>query len=322
MRILFVLPDRGSAQDRDWENTTFWPVYRAAALRAGFDLDIVVPEHIQFAEGEARWRGESLLPERDIFVYSTRANPTHSVDLWNGMSAVRTLEVLGFWTAIPLESAILLNDKYATVEALRDSPILTIPSVRITTGRDTPRLDLQSLVPDEWFPVFVKPASWGRGLGCISCPDPASLEGALGLASGSGAPVVVQPRIRDVVADTRVVVVEGMVVSAYDRVPAAEGGVGNVSRGASTRLRTKLEPEVAELASLAYERFKLPYLCIDLLRTGDGQVWLAECEPDGAIAGLFEHGDEADRVLSARLAAYSRAHARHLDARKAQDVTV
>ncbi|RPF20750.1 ATP-grasp domain-containing protein [Myceligenerans xiligouense] len=319
-RLLFVLPDRGSAQDREWEDTTFWPAYRDAARRAGLDLEVVVPEHVQFTAGEARWRGEPLLPERDLVVYSTRANPTHGVDLWNGMSTVRSLEALGFWSAIPIDQAVLLNDKFATAEALRDSPVPTIPSVRVTTGRDLGRTDVQALVPDDWFPVFVKPASWGRGLGCLSCPDRTSLDGALGLASGSDAPVVIQPTIRDVVADTRVVVVEGEIVSAYDRLPPAEGGVANVSKGASTRLRSEIEPQVERLASLVRERFGLAYLCIDLLRTEDGGLWLAECEPDGAVTGLLPHGEEAYRVLGARFTAYARAHARHLDTLAARGV--
>lgn len=319
-RLLFVFPDRGSAQDREWEDTTIWPAYRASAQQVGLDLEVVVPEHVQFGPSEARWRGELLLPQRDLVVYSTRANPTHCVDLWNGISTVRSLETLGFWSAIPIDHAVLFNDKFATAEALRDSPVPTIPSVRITTGRDLGRTDVHALVPDDWFPVFVKPASWGRGLGCLSCPDRTSLDGALGLASGSDAPVVIQPTIRGVVADTRVVVVEGEIVSAYDRLPPAGGGVANVSRGASTRLRTEIEPEVAQLASLVQERFGLAYLCIDLLRTEGGGLWLAECEPDGAVTGLFPHGDEANRVLGARFAAYARAHVQHLDTLAARDV--
>jgi glutathione synthase/RimK-type ligase-like ATP-grasp enzyme len=311
-RMLYLFPDRGSAQDSEWERSEFWPVYRRAADEAEMDFDVAAPEHIMFTSDGATLRGGSLDIERDVIIHSTRANPTHRLDLWNGVSTARSLEALGFWTAIPLEAAVLLNDKYATLQVFRDSPVPAIPTVRITAGRDLARLDHEALVPDDWFPTFVKPASWGRGLGCVLCPDRQTLDGVLGMASGSDSAVVIQPSVGEVVADTRVIVVEGEVVAAYDRVPQQGSDVANVSRGAVTRLRTDLEPEILQLALLAYERLGLIYLCVDILRTADGRIWLSELEPDGAIAGLFGNRAETSRVLGARFTAYSRAHARHV----------
>jgi hypothetical protein len=35
----------------------------------------------------------------------------------------------------------------------------------VSTCRDVHELNHQRLVPDEWFPVFVKPASWDEASG-------------------------------------------------------------------------------------------------------------------------------------------------------------
>ncbi|GAB3227391.1 hypothetical protein GCM10027447_18450 [Glycomyces halotolerans] len=295
-----------------WEREVFWPEYRKAAEAVGMDFDVAAPEHLLMADGQAHWRSERLFPARDIIVYSPRANPRHRVDLWSGITTARSLEALGFWLAVPLDAGIALNDKFATAEALRDSPVPLVPSVRITAGRDVHRLDYHRFVPDSWYPVFVKPASWGRGLGCVHCPDPATLDSLLGLASGGDTTMVVQPSVGDVAADTRVVVVEGAVVAMYDRVPEGASHASNVSRGGRVRPRTELEEPVAELVATVQRALDLPYVCIDLLRTRDGRVWLSELEPDGAVTALFDRPDEAIRVIGERFRAYARRHERHL----------
>ncbi|GAA3221228.1 RimK family alpha-L-glutamate ligase [Oerskovia jenensis] len=220
------------------------------------------------------------------------------------MTLVRSLEALGFWTAIRLDDAILFNDKYATAVELANSPVPLIPSVRVTTGRDTDRISYQELVPDDWFPVFTKPASWGRGLGCVLCPDRATLDAVLGLASGSGACMLVQPSVGEVVADTRIVAVEGKVVAAYDRLPSDSSHVANVSRGATVRPRQHVEQALHELVTLVYERFDLPYVCIDVLVNARGELYLSELELDGAVSALFDDPEVMDRVVGARFRAY------------------
>jgi hypothetical protein len=311
IRILYLFPDRSSRAAAAWEHERFWPVYRKAAADAGLDFDVATPEHIVLNGRRAYWSGEELRPERDVIVYDIRSEPLHAADLWTSMTLVKSLETLGFWSAIPLDDALLLNDKFATAELLRDSPVPVIPSVRVTAGRDLERLGHQELVPDSWFPAFVKPASWGRGLGCVACPDRATLDAVLGLASGAGACMLVQPSVGRVVADTRVVLVEGQVVAAYDRVPGDASHVANVSRGGSVRMRASVERPVHDLAGLVQQRLGLPYVCIDLLRTDDGAIWLSELEPDGAVYGLFDVPGAVDRVVGARFRAYAarlRAH--------------
>lgn len=290
----------------------FWPQYRKAAETVGMDFDVAAPEHLLLTDDQAHWRDERLFPARDLIVHSPRANPRHQVDLWSALTTARSLEALGFWLAIPFESSIVLNDKFATLAALRDSPVPPIPSVRVTAGRDVHRIDCRRFVPESWYPVFVKPASWGRGLGCVRCPDADTLDAALGLASGSDTTMVVQPSVGEIVADTRVVVVEGIVVAMYDRVPEGTSHTANVSRGGRVRPRTELEEPVAELVATVQREFALPYVCIDLLRTTDGRLWLSELEPDGAVTALFDRPEEATRVIGERFRAYARRHDRHL----------
>ncbi len=311
-RVLYLFPDRSSALAGTWERETFWPAYERAAAENGLDFAVATPEHIMMRGPDAFWRDERLRPERDMIVYDVRSEPVHEADLWSGITVARSLESQGFWLAIPLPAAVLCNDKFATAEALADSPVPIIPSVRVNTGRDLATLPYQDLVPDAWFPVFVKPASWGRGLGCVRCPDRPTLDAVLGLASGSGASMLVQPSVGDVLSDLRVVVIEGDIVAMYDRIPADSSHVSNVSRGASVRERTAVEEPVRELAALVHRRLGLSYVCIDLLRTADGDLWFSELETDGAVSGLFDNPDAVDRVVGGRFRAYAKRLDEHL----------
>ncbi|MEU6020286.1 RimK family alpha-L-glutamate ligase [Micromonospora sp. NPDC048871] len=310
-RILYLFPDRSSAQARRWEHEEFWPTYRRAAAEAGMDFAVADPEHVLIAGDTAYWRDEPLDPARDIVVYDARTEPVHEPALWWGLSLTRCLQALGFWLAIPLDQAVLTNDKFATARELADSPVPVIPSVRVNTGRDVDRLGHQNLVPDSWFPVFVKPVSWGRGLGCVRCPDRATLDAVLGLASGSAASMLVQPSVGTVVADLRVVAVEGEIVAMYDRIPGSDSHVANVSRGARVQERDTVEQSVHDLVALVHRRFDLAYVCVDLLRTDSGQLWFSELEADGAVTGLFGDPEAIKRVVGGRFRAYAARHDRH-----------
>lgn len=311
-RILYLFPDRGSSRDRAWEQDYFWPVYQRAADEVGLDFGVANPEHVIMRGREAYWNGEPLRPERDIVVYDVRSEPVHEVDLWSSITLVGSLEALGFWLAIPLSAAIVCNDKFATAEVLADSPIPIIPSVRVNTGRDVHKLDYHRLIPEDWFPVFVKPASWGRGLGCARCPDRTTLDALLGLASGSGACMLVQPSVGEVISDLRVVVIDGKIAAMYDRIPGNGSHVANVSRGGTARERTSVEPSVQELVELVTERFAVPYVCIDLLRTASGDLWFSELELDGAVSGLFSNAEAVRRVVGGRFESYAAGLEEHL----------
>lgn len=311
-RILYLFPDRSSSTLAAWERDLFWPVYERVARANGLDFAVAIPEHVLLRDGEAYWRGERLRPDRDIVVYDVRSEPIHEADLWSSLTLVRSLEAQGFWLAIPLSTALLCNDKFATTEALADSPVPVIPSIRVITGRDLDLLTYREMIPDEWFPAFVKPASWGRGVGGVRCPDRSTLDALLGLASGSGATMLVQPSVGDVVADTRVVLVEGEIVAVYDRIGSAGSHVANVSRGGRVEERAGVDGPVHELADLVHRRFDLPYVCIDLLRTADGGLWFSELELDGAVSGLFDDRDAVQRIVGGRFRAYARRLDRHI----------
>lgn len=304
-RILYLFPDRSSASARRWEQEEFWPVYREAADAVGLDFDVADPEHVVLTDGEARWNGDALDPARDVIVYDVRADPVRLPDLWVGVTLVRSLEALGFWSAIPLDLAILCSDKFATTAALQGAPVPTIPSVRVPTGRDTAQASYQELVPDEWFPAFVKPASWGRGLGCVICPDRGALDAVLGLASGSGAAMVIQPYVGEVIADIRLVLVDGVVLAAYDRVPDGGSHVANISRGGSARLRNGSDGALSDLAAHIGRKIDVAYLCVDVLQTRSGALWVSELELDGAVSALFDDPDLVRHVVGSRFRAYA-----------------
>lgn len=311
-RILYLFPDRSSATLATWERDEFWPVYERVANANGLDFAVAVPEHVVLRDGAAYWQGERLRPDRDIVVYDVRSEPLHEADLLASLTLVHSLAAQGFWLAIPLSTALLCNDKFATAEALHGSPVPVIPSVRVITGRDLNLLSYQEMIPDEWFPAFVKPASWGRGLGGVRCPDRPTLDALLGLASGSGATMLVQPSVGEVVADTRVVAVEGEIVAVYDRVGSPGSHVANISRGGHADTRSEVDASVHELVDLVHRRFDLPYVCVDLLRTADGGLWFSELETDGAVAGLFDDRDAVDRIVGGRFRAYARRLDAHL----------
>ncbi|MEV0328169.1 hypothetical protein CA850_14400 [Micromonospora echinospora] len=307
-RILYLFPDRSSELLRAYEEQEFWPDYAAGAARAGLDFVVAPPDHVAISDGVAYYRDDALSPDRDIVVYGVRTGPTHISDLWTGISVATCLEAMGFWLPIPIGAGILLNDKYATLASFADSPVPVIPTVRLTADRDVHRIGQHRLVPDEWFPVFVKPTAWSGGQGCVPCADRASLEAVLGLAAGSGTGIVVQPCLADVVADTRAIVVEGRIVAAVDRRPKPGSHVANVSRGGSFTVRRDLEPAVHELARMVSDRLDLPYVCIDILRTADGGLWLSELEADGAVSRLLFPPDTVHEVVATRFAAYARRH--------------
>lgn len=306
-RILYVFPDRSSELLRRYEEGEFWVDYRTAADRVGLDFAVAAPDHVGIGhDGVAYWAGEPLSPGRDIIVYGVRTGPTHQVDLWTGLSLMLSLRALGFWLAIPLDAAMLLNDKFATVAAFAGSPIPVIPTARITAGRDVHRFDTRQLVPDEWFPVFVKPTSWSGGQGCVPCDDRPTLDSLLGLASGSGTGVVVQPQLPEVVSDIRVVAVESEIVAVLDRRPRPGAHVANVTRGGSFSVRETIDSRVADLVKLATDRLGLPYLCVDLLETANGDLWLSELEADGAVSRLLCPEELLMHVVGTRFSAYER----------------
>jgi glutathione synthase/RimK-type ligase-like ATP-grasp enzyme len=305
-RILYLFPDRSSDTLRRWEAEVFWPDYREAADRVGLDFDVAAPDHIVIARRTAYWNGEELSPDRDIPVYGVRTGPYHYVDTWTGMSVLKSLESLGFWPAIPLDAGILLNDKFATLSTFADSPVPIIPSVRLTADRDIHRIGYRHLVPDEWFPVFVKPTSWSGGLGCVPCGDRPALDAVLGLAAGAGTAVVIQPSVRDVVADIRVVTVEGQIVAMFDRVPRDGSLVANASRGGAASVRTEIDPRVHDLIKLIQDRLDLGYFCVDLLLTAGGELWLSELEADGATSRRLCPIDLLYEIVGTRFRAYER----------------
>lgn len=71
-RILYLFPDRSSITARNWEQETFWPTYRAAALEVGLDFDVADPEHIIVTDERALWNGKDLDPSSSELTLADR----------------------------------------------------------------------------------------------------------------------------------------------------------------------------------------------------------------------------------------------------------
>lgn len=87
------------------------------------------------------------------------------------------------------------------------------------------------------FPLIVKPAGWGGGLGVNLARNWSDLKGLLGLASGAEAAMVVQPALdASKLVDYRVYYVDGEPHTVLARQPREGEVIANLSRGGKADL--------------------------------------------------------------------------------------
>jgi glutathione synthase/RimK-type ligase-like ATP-grasp enzyme len=314
LRLCWIYPDRGTAWQRDLEQEHVWGRYQRIAKEVGFEMSVHKPEAIAVdATDAARPRffldGEQVTPEDTVFVTDMYSLPHQLQDVGAQVFTYTLLERAGFYLPIPPFAAYTGTEKAATMIHLADSPIRAVPTVRIASGREGMTGHYDAALAGLEYPLLVKPATWGMGLGVCVVRNPNELRGVIGLASGSDTALVVQPYF-PLVHDYRVYVVDGEPHTVLRSVKQGPNLTASRSTGGK-RDRSYIDPlpELADTVAYVVSKLPLPYLTVDFLYDGE-RFWLSEIEVDGAVA--FEENEEMARrgttVIEARFAAYRRGH--------------
>jgi hypothetical protein len=320
-RLCWIYPDRGTAWQRGLEQEHVWNRYAEIAREAGFELSFHKPESLAVdATDSTRPRffldGEPVTPEDTVFVTDIYSLPHQLQDVGGQLFLYTLLERAGFYLPIPPAVAYTGTEKTATVLHLADCPVPAVPTVRIATGRDGMRAQYDAALAGLEYPLLVKPATWGMGLGVCVVHNLNELRGVIGLAGASDTVLVVQPYLTTV-EDYRVYVVDGKPHTVLHSVKdgpnllASRATGGKRQRGYEDPL-----PELADAVEYVVSRLPLPYLTVDFLYDGE-RFWLSEIEVDGAVG--FEENEEMARrgrtILEARFRAYRTGHDAWLAAR-------
>ncbi len=314
--LIWVFPDRGTRWSNTRDDRYFWQPYTDAAAAVGYELQVVAPEAIEiFFAGSGSPQvvvGEKpVRPADTVFVTEVYTFPHQAQDIWNQVTTYALLEQAGFYLPIPSRLAILTNDKMATYLYLRAGglAVQSLPSCRITPGRDLTPTVLLRVLEHLPLPLIVKPLSWGSGLGVNVARTASDLENLLGLAGGANTGLVLQPCLSpEQLVDYRVYVIEGQPHTALARRPKRDSVIANLSRGGRVEV-VEVPTKLAALVGPVAKLLDVPYTCIDFLFDGE-HYWFSEIELDGAIAYVDEA--QAHRVLMDRFLAYRRAHERLL----------
>jgi glutathione synthase/RimK-type ligase-like ATP-grasp enzyme len=311
-RLWWMFPDRSSTRQRQRADEWLWNGYRAAAAKCGLDLarhdpGSVVVDATSGTRPEVFVNGEPVRPADTMFVTELYTFPYQIADTFKQLSVFTVLEQSGFYLPVPPRLSLIANDKMATALYLADCPVPPIPTFRFGTGRDDSVIGAASLAALP-YPVVVKPAGWGGGLGICLAENEQQVRMIASVASGSDCDLVCQPYLGEGTADYRLYIVEGRVHTTMRRVPRSGEVVANVARGGTAEyvaFPTRLTEAVEYLA----EKFPIPYFCADFLFDGH-DFHLSEVELDGAYAA--DHRGRTTGLLEARFAAYARRHEQFL----------
>lgn len=318
-RLCWIYPDRGTQRQRIAEANAIWTTYEKIAGDIGVEMSLHKPEEIAVesvgAEPRVFLNGERITPEDTMLVTSLWSLPHQTQDVCNLLFLYTILEQAGFYLPIPPRLSYITTDKMATMLYLRDCPVPTVPTARISSGRDAPTGHYDPVVSQLDYPLLVKPAYWGMGMGVCVAHNQQDLRGIVGLAGGADTVLVAQPYLGEV-NDFRVYVVEGEVRTVLRRIPAQAALTANLVNGGTAEY-VSLPQELEEAVSYVISQLPIPYLAIDFLYDGE-QFWLSEVEPDGALG--YANSDEVARIqrptIEARFQAYLRAHTRWISAGK------
>ncbi|HEU5469472.1 MAG TPA: hypothetical protein VFV67_02375 [Actinophytocola sp.] len=309
-RVWWILPDRNSTRQRQWTEDKYWSAYRVAAQSCGLDFAMHDPSSV-VVDGTGGSRPEVFVdgvrvsPADTMFVTELYTFPHQIPDTFKQMSLFTVLQQAGFYLPIPPELSLIANDKMATALYLADCPVPPIPTFRFGTGRDEPVTGAATLAALP-YPVVVKPAGWGGGLGILVAEDERQVRTIASLASGSDCDLVCQAYLGDGTADYRLYFIDGRVHSILRRIPSPGEVVANVARGGRADYVDLPAPLTATVDYLA-DKFPIPYFCADFLYDGTA-FHLSEIELDGAYAA--DHAGRTTGLLEARFASYAAHHAR------------
>ncbi|OEJ95853.1 ATP-grasp domain-containing protein [Streptomyces thermolilacinus] len=314
-RLCWIYPDRGTVRQRAAEADAIWTTYTKIAADCGLRMSIHKSEALAAEmpdEGEPRvfLDGERITPEDTILVTSLWSLPHQVNEVCNQLFAYSIVEQAGFYLPIHPRMSYITTDKLATMLYLKDSPVRRVPTVRIGTGRDAISRHYEPALANLEYPLLVKPAYWGMGIGVCLVRNEHELRGVIGLAGGADTALVVQPYLGEGVEDWRVYVIDGVPHTVLRRIPQGASLTANLVNGG----RLEYPPVPDELkGALEYiaRQLDMPYFAADFLWDGK-QFWLSEVEPDGACgyAPTEEVAAIQRPVIEDRFRAYIAAHAR------------
>lgn len=314
-RLVWIYPERASAYQRGFEDRNIWLTYQRLAAEMGLELTLHKPDDVAVdatdpGKPKVYLKGEPVTPQDTVFVTMLWALPHQLSDVGNQVHLYTVLEKLGFYLPMPPQLAYTVVDKMATALHLAGSPIPPLPTVRIGTGRDAMTGHYDPALAELSYPMLVKPANWGMGLGVSVVHNIHDLRGVIGLAGGSETPLVIQPYLKDP-RETRIYVVEGEPLAVFQG--WKEGYCGMVTNrvgGGRSWSYVELPERMRETVAYVAGRLPCPYFSVDFISDGE-QDWLSEVELDGGAAfGMSEEGDRiATEMMLARFRAYLARHA-------------
>jgi len=258
---------------------------RAAASAYRMDLRLVTVDEIVVAQRDSGARvwvsGELVAPATAFFHTKLVSWPAYRSDMLRHLTTYGVLEGAGFCVTVPPLHNIVSNDKLVSLLASQQPGIRTLPTVRLCTRE----VAAHPLVLDDWsldFPVIVKPASWGSGMGVLVARSKPELASVLQLAGAAELTLVIQPWLGPGTVDWRVYCVQGEPYTAMTRCAAPGRAAANVRLGGQAEI-TAPPPPLAALARRVAASVGLPYVCVDFLAAG-GDFWFSEIEVDGGTA--------------------------------------
>lgn len=323
-RIIWVYPDRATTWQRTVE-ANIWDVYVDIAREQKFEMSLCAPEDISFTRAPRSRqpgvfvKGEVVTPYDTVFVTAVWSLAHQMGDVANELFLYRLLKKLGFYLPIDPDISMLTTDKYAAYLEFIDSPIPPIPTYRIGTGRNAASKDYQHALSDLKFPVIVKPAYWGMGVGVSRATNLDELHGLVGLASASNTSLLCQPDLGASTEDYRVYMISGQPHTTIRRTPHGAALTANLTSGGSVKC-VDLPEGLIPAVEYVHQRIGLEFYSIDFLHA-DGKFWLSELEPDAAI-GFPESETSRARQhqdINARFAAYYQQHEEWLAERFVSD---
>lgn len=313
-RLCWIYPDRGTLRQRGAEAAAIWTTYDRIAADVGLRMSLHKAEAIAVEavrDGDVRifLDGEQITPEDTILVTSMWSLPHQVLEVCNQLFAYSVLEQAGFYLPIHPRLSYITTDKMATMLYLSDCPVPPVPTSRIGTGRDASSGHYEPVLENLSFPLLVKPAYWGMGMGVCLVHNMHELRGVIGLAGGSDTALVVQPYLGEGVNDFRVYVIEGKAHTVLRRIPRGAALTANLVNGGQLEY-VPVPPELTDAIDYVAERLPIPYFAADFLFDGK-QFWLSEVEPDGAVGyATTEEVAKIQRpIIEARFKAYLAAHA-------------
>ncbi|MDG4859417.1 hypothetical protein P8605_14845 [Streptomyces sp. T-3] len=319
-RLCWIYPDRGTLRQRTAEDNAVWTTYTKIAADVGLRMTLHKAEAITVeavGDGEPRvfLDGERITPQDTILVTSLWSLPHQVQEVCNQLFAYSILEQAGFYLPIHPKYSYITTDKMATMLHLRDCPVPRVPTVRIGTGRDAPSGHWAPALENLEFPLLVKPAYWGMGMGVCLAHNMHELRGLIGLAGGADTALAVQPYLGEGVNDFRVYVIDGRPHTVLRRIPKGASLTANLVNGGSLEY-VPVPPELTDALDYIAEQLPMPYFAADFLWDGK-QFWLSEVEPDGAVG--YAPNEEVAQiqrpVIEDRFRAYVAAHARWIEQR-------